>query len=249
MKKGPSKNKFNRSKQRAKLLIANPDFQNEVKQIREKFNIPENGIKTNEESGKWHHGFYQSDDIYFETNRERVREEIKRLEQGKKFQEGFNLHRKFNKEAPINAFNIAIKNVLKKHKLPLTWLHSVQRYILFNSIDYMMLTGNVTISQELDQDTNLVKLSIGIDDSTTLDDVIKSWPRIKFHQKKLESYTKKKIQPIKNFERDQEAYNLKQSGKTYTEIADILSKKFDKIISYDDVASYIKRHKQRTGIN
>lgn len=240
---------FQKGRQRVKLLIANPDFQNEVKQIRKKIKIPLDGIKSNKESQIWHHDFYESDEIYFKTNRERVKAEIEKLEKGKKFQEGFNLHRKFNKEAPINSFYISIKNILKEHKLSLNWAHSIQRYILFNSIDLMWLPGNVIVSQEYDLDTDLIKLSIGIDDSTTLDDIKKSWPMIKFHQKKLESYTKKKFQPIKNFERDQKSYNLKQSGKRYSEIAEILSKKFNKIYSYEDVGSFIKRHKQKTGIN
>lgn len=249
MKKDYSEKKFSRSRQRAKLLIANPKFQEEVLDIRKKFNIPQNGIKTNEESEKWHHNFYVSDDTYFETNRGRIREDIERLEKEKKFREGFDLHRKFNKEAPINAFSIAIKNLLKKYKLPLNWHHSVQRYVLFNNIDAMWYPGNILIRQDIDQDTDLRTLSIEIDDTTTLDDVKNAWPMIKFRQKKLASYTKKKFQPIKNFERDQLAYNLKQSGKKYDEIATILSKKYKKIISYDDVASYIKRHKQKIGIN
>ena len=249
MHKANSKKIISRARQKAKLIIANPDFQNEVKEIREKFKIPLDGIKTNEESEKWHHKFYESDDIYFETNRKKVREEIKKLEEEKKFQEGFNLNRKFNKEGPINAFHSVIKNLLKTHKLPLNWAHNIQRYILFNSIDLMWLPGNVTVNEEFDQDTGLVKLSIGIDDSTRLKDIKESWQTIKFHQKRLESYTKGKIQPIKNFERDQEAYNLKQSGKSYIQIAEILSKKFNKIYSYEDVGSFIKRHKQKTGIN
>jgi len=249
MKKDYSKDKISRPRQRAMLLIANPHFQEEVQEIRKKFKIPIRGIKSNEESEKWHHNFYESDDIYFETNIKRVKEEIKQLEQEKKFREGFDLHRKFNKDAPINALSIAIKQIIKNYKMPLGWHHSVQRYILFNNVDYMLLPGNIAIRQDIDQDTDLRKLSIEIDDSTRREDLIKAWPRIKFHQKKLESYTKKKFQPIKKFERDQKAYNLKQSGKTYNEIADTLSKKYKKPISYDDVASYIKRHKQKIGIN
>jgi isopentenyl diphosphate isomerase/L-lactate dehydrogenase-like FMN-dependent dehydrogenase len=248
MKMKPTE-KFDRSKQRATILVENPKFQEEVMEIRKKFNIPLIGIKTNEESGKWHHEFYESDTIYFSANREKVRVEIERLEKEKKFQEGFNLHRKFNQEAPVNALNLAIKRMLENFRLPFTWHHSIQRYILFNNIDSMWLPGNISIREDYDQETDLRRLSIEIDDTTTLEDIKYAWPRIKLHQKRLQSYTKKKIQPIKNFERDREAYNLRQSGKSYNGIADILSKKFDKVVTSEDVASYIKRYKKLVGIN
>lgn len=241
--------KFSRSKQRAKLLIANPDFQQEVKLIRTKFNIPLDGIKSNEESQEWHHQFYESHDIYLKTNRVRVREEIKKLDHEKKFSEGFDLHTKFNNEDPVNALNIAIKFILKRYKLPLNWLHSVQRYILFNSIDLMWVPGNVIVHQEIDQDTDLRKLSIEIDDTTTLDDLKHAWPLIKFHQKKLESYVNQKIQPIKHFERDQKAYLLKKEGKTPEEIEKAIQDEFDITMNYDDINKAITRYKKRVGIN
>lgn len=40
MHKDYSKKSFDKTKQRAKVLIANPEFQKEVEKIREKFKIP-----------------------------------------------------------------------------------------------------------------------------------------------------------------------------------------------------------------
>lgn len=232
------------------LLIENPKFQEEIVEIRKRFKVPLSGIKTNEESEKWHREFEGRNDNYLSSeNREKLRVEIERLEKEKKFQEGFNLYRKFNNDTPINALHIVIKKVLENFKLPLHWEHTLKRYILFNSIDLMWLPGNVSIREDFDLDTDLKRLSIEIDDTTTLEDIKYAWPTVKFHQKKLQSYTKKKIQPIKNFKRDQEAYNLRQSGKPYNEIADILTKKFDKVITSEDIASYIKRYKKSVGIN
>ncbi len=249
MKTKQVKKPTNRIKQRARLTLANPDFQKNVAEIRERFSIPQEGIKDNDQSEKWHHNFYLSNDEYFEKNISRIKIEELELEKGKKFKEAFNLRRQFNKDAPINALDICIKKILEKHRLPLGWHHSIQRYILFNNLDSMWIVGNVTVREDFDLDTDLVQLSIGIDDSTRLEDIKKAWSRIKFHQKRLASYTKKKFQPIKNFDRDKEAYELSVSNKSNDEISDILSEKYDKNYTYVDVASFIKRHKQKIGIN
>jgi len=248
MKMRPTE-KFSRSRQRATLLIENPKFQEEILEIRKRFKIPLNGIKTNEESGKWHHEFYESDDVYFSANRENVYAEIKRLEKEKKFQEGFNLHRKFNKEAPINAFNIAIKKILENFKLPLNWQHSIQRYILFNSIDSMWIPGNISIREDYDQDTDLRRLSIEIDDTTTLEDVKEAWPTIKFHQKRLQSYTREKFQPLRKLNRDKRAYELEKEGKSLKEIADIINVEFNDPMDYNYLRIILNRYKKRLNIS
>ena len=129
------------------------------------------------------------------------------------------------------------------------WEESVRRYLLFNDIDHMWLPGGITIRGERDKDTDMETLWIGIEDDTRIKDVEEAWSSIEFQQKQLHSYTRKKFQPIKNFDRDQEAYRLRKLGRSYSEIADTLSEKYDKVYSYDDVATFLKRHKQRTGIN
>lgn len=248
--KKSDKNKFNRARQRAMILAENPTFQEQILAIRRKFKIPLEGLKTNEESQKWHDEFYQSDDNHFsKTNMEKVRSEIERLEKEKKFREGFDLHRKFNKEGPVNAFNIAIKKTLENFKLPLNWEHSMQRYILFNSIDLMWLPGNVSVREDYDQDTKLKRLSIEIDDTTTLDDIKYAWPRIKFHQKKLQSYTREKFQPLRKLDRDRRAYKLEKEGKSLEEIADIINLEFDDSMDYNYLKIVLKRYKKRLNIS
>lgn len=241
--------KFSKGNQRAKILIANPNFQEAVRLVREKFDIPSEGFIDQEINEKWHHDFYIKDDDYFSENWMKTCLEIKKLREEKKFNEAYELQQKFNNESPVNAFRIAVKLILLDFRLPLGWEESIRRYILFNDIDHMWIPSNIVIRQDFDKDTLLTRLSILIDDSTTLEDIKNAWPRIKHFQEKLQSYSKKKNQPIKNFERDQLAYNLKQSGKTYNEIADELSKSFNKTFSYDDVASFIKRYKKTVGIN
>ena len=238
-----------KAEQRAKLLVANPNFQSDIKEVRKTFNIPVEGLNGQEATQKWHQDFYKKEEECFRNIFGRRRHEVTKLKKAKRFREMLDLEKELNNTLPINALRIAIKNLIKKYKLPLSWQDSVRKYILFNNITNIWLPEGITIVEEHDEDTGLRKLSLEIQDDTRLEDIKKAWPDIEFHQKLLHSYTKKKFQPIRNFERDQEAYNLKKSGKSYNEIADIFSEKYKKDISYDDVASFIKRHKQKTGIN
>ena len=248
MYKNYSKKIFDKASQRAKLLIANPEFKKEVKEIRNRFKIPQEGLN-DQQNEKWHDDFYILGDEYFEKVWLKRSPEIDRLKNAKKLKEANELQKQLNDEAPINAFRIAVKTILKKYKLPLNWAHSIQRYILFNSIDLMWLPGNVMINEEIDQDTNLIKLSIGIDDSTTLEDIKKSWQTIKFHQKRLESYTKKKFQPIPNLDRDKRAYELEQKGKSIDEIGEIINLEFDDGLDNNQLNIAIKRYEKRLNIN
>lgn len=238
-----------RARQRAELVIANPNFQKDVISLRNKLKIPVSGFKDDESNREWHKKFEASDDEYFDTVWMEKRFEIEKLRKAKKFKESEDLQKELNNAAPVNSFRISIKKILGKYKLPLRWEESVRRYVLFNNIDLMWLPGGVTIHGERDKDTDLEKLWIGIEDDTRIEDIIEAWPEIKFQQKQLHSYKNEKFQPIRNFDRDKEAYDLKESGKKYTEIAKTLSRKYNKIYGYEDVGSFIKRHKQKVGIN
>lgn len=97
-----------RAKQRAKLLISRPDFQEDVLAIRARFKMPSSGFTDDDTNQKWHHEFYQSDDYYFETVWLKRRGEIIQLEKERKFKEAEELRKQLNNRAPINALRIAI---------------------------------------------------------------------------------------------------------------------------------------------
>jgi len=117
--------------------MARPDFQEDVLVIRARFKMPSSGFTDDDANQKWHHEFYQSDDNYFETVWLKRRREIIQLKKERKLKEAEELQKQLNNEAPINAFRIAIKGLLKTYKLPLRWEESVRRYILFNKIENM----------------------------------------------------------------------------------------------------------------
>lgn len=235
--------------QRAKLLIARPDFQEEIISLRKKFKIPINGFEDQEVNQKWHDNFYQSDDEYFETVWLKRRSEIIKLRKEGKFREAEDLKRDLNDVSPINAYRIAIKNLLKKYKLPLRWEENIRRYILFNSIDHMWLPSGITIHSDLDKDTGLNRLSIGIEEDTIIDDIKQAWPIVEFRQRKLHSYTSDKFHPIPNLDRDKRAYELQERGKSLDEIGEILNVEFENGgLDNNQLNIIIKRYKKRLNI-
>lgn len=238
-----------RTEQKAKLLIARPDFQQEILNLRQKFDVPPCGLMDQKKNEEWHHNFYQSDDVYFETVWKKKSLEIGKLRKAKKFKEAEALKKKLNNAAPINSFRIAIKNILKKYKLLMNWEESVWKYLLFNDLDGMWLPAGITIHTKVDEDTGLQRFFVEIEDSITLRGIGKKWSIIKYFQKQLNSYTRQKFQPIKKLKRYQKAYELKQKGKSLNEIALILSKDEDKIYIWSDAAKFVDRYKKHLGIN
>ncbi len=240
---------FLKGTQRAKILVATPGFQKEVLIIRKKFNIPLEGLKDQESNQKWYRDFYQSESEFFRNVWGKRRHEISELKEAGKFIEAQELTKELNNTMPINALRITIKNILQKYKLPLNWEESIRRYILFNNIDSMWLPGGIYINVEYDQDTGLHKLSVEIQDDTTLEDIKKAWPDIEFHQKHLHSYVNQKFQPIKKFDRDKRAYELQEEGKTIEEIGEIINLEFDDALGDSELKQIIKRYKKRLNIN
>lgn len=236
-------------KQRAKLLIARPDFQKDMLKLRQKWEIPKEGLKDEDENQQWRHNFNKSDDDFVKNEWPKYRKGLEKLEKHGNFFEHEKRLKEINSFAPLNAFRLDIKALIKKYRLPLRWESSLQRYLLFNDADNMSLHIGITMSTTRDEDTNLDILRIEIEDDTTLEDIKASWKDIKHHQRKLNSRTQEKFQPIKNFERDKRAYELDHSGKMLKEIAVILNKEAGKEYEWSDVSKFIERHRKKLGIN
>ena len=54
-----------KAEQRAKLLVANPNFQSDIKEVRKTFNIPVEGLNGQEATQKWHKDFYDNEEKSF----------------------------------------------------------------------------------------------------------------------------------------------------------------------------------------
>lgn len=241
---------YSKSRQRLKLILSRPDFIEKVKEIRQEFNIPPNGLTSNEDSKNWQDKLCQKTEDYFDQIPLKRRKEIIDLKNNGKYHEAELLEKQENNAAPLNSWRVKVKLLLKKYKLPLNFEESIRRFIMFNDpIDKAWISSNIFITEKTDEDTGLKQLLIGINDETTLDDIKKCWSSICFHRDYLYPKAKKKNQPIKNFERNQRAYELKQEGKSLNEIAEIISKEYNSDYVYIDIADFIKKYKKIIGIN
>lgn len=241
---------YSKSRQRLKLILSRPDFIKKVIEIRQEFNIPTNGITTNEDSKKWQDELCKNTEDYFDNFPFEKRKEIVDLKNKGEYHKAELLEKQENDNAPLNSWRIKVKLLLKEYKLPLNFEESIRRFIMFNdSIDKAWISSNIFITEKIDEDTGLKQLLIGINDETTLDDIRKNWQFICLSRDRLYSKVKKKNQPIKNFERNKRAYELKLEGKSLNEIADLLSEEYKKDYIYNDIADFIKKHKKSVGIN
>lgn len=229
--------------------MSNPEFQRDISELRVLWKIPSDGLKTNEESEKWHNQHCEDSERYFDEVWLANRPKFETLRQEKKFLEVDKLKKELNDANPVNALRKSIKNLLVKYRLAPRWESPVKMYLLSNQLQGMGMFLGVVTRLELDEDNGLERLLIEINDDTTLDDVKRSWSWIKIQQNKLSYKKQKKFQPIRQFERDKMAFELNEQGKTLKEIADELGRKFEKEYEWYEISKFIQRHRGKVGMN
>lgn len=250
MKRSYFEKQKQRIRQKVTLLTANPNFQKDILILREKWHIPENGFSYSaEKDQRWNAKLLESTGNYYKFEWPKFRKKILELKKQGKIKDAETEEGNFNERAPLNEFNNDISKLICKHKIPPKWDNFIKQYLLFNSIRSINILLGTRIQTTWNEETKKKQISLLIDDNTTLEDIKFIWPTVKILQSSLSYKKQKKFQPIKKFNRDKQAYELKQSGKTLEQIAGIMSKKFNKEYMWTDVASFIKRHKQKLGIN
>lgn len=254
MKADQTKKRIERVRLRAKKLISRPDFQEDVKFLRKKWQIPEDGLRSNEASEQWHRWLDQISDKFMDKEWSPLRKEILNLRKKSTmpFQHDRVIKKKgreFNRRIPINDFRNDIQELVIKYKQPTSMKNSIKHYLLFKNIEFLMLRAGPTMQPIYDSERRLQKVAITVEANTTLNDVKAIWPMVQHMQRKMPSRQQEKIQPSKNFDRDQKAYELQLAGKTYRQIATALKKEFGGSLMYNDIGKIIERHKKRLGIN
>lgn len=248
MTKDYFKKQSQRIKQKILILTSRSDFLNDILELRKKWNIKTKGFDNDQKSHEWQDWLNEVSEKYSDDNWSQERDLEEKLAKDGNWTEKEQANKKFNDQVPINNFRNDILSLIKKYKLSKSWENSIKRYLLFNDINNMSPPmGNLSLVSGWED--GFRKLSIELDANTTLEDIKNIWPYVMLEQKKLGDKTTDKFQPIKMFERDCEAYKLKQSGMPYEKIADVLSEKYGKDYGYEDIGSFIKRYKQKTGIN
>lgn len=244
MKKNYLDEKKKRLKQKIKVLVNRPAFQKDIADLRIKWNIPSEGLKTEEENQEWNNNFYIATDTYFEENWPKERNKIIELRKEKKFKEAEEIRKKINAEAPINALREDIWSIVRKYRLSSRWHKGINRYLSYNDADNMGIEVGVTVL--MNWDNGIQRVSLEIDHDTTLNDLkhVWSWARKMYKGRQTDKY-----QPIPNFDRDKRAYELEQEGKSWKDIADIIEDEFGDTLDYNELNIAIKRYKKRLNIN
>lgn len=239
-----------RINQKLDILHARPDFQTDVSEFRKRWDIPQDGIKTEEANHAWKMWLEKETRRYIDEHREKHHQQIQDLLAQKKHIESDDLNKAFNQRVPRNAFRLEILRFLKKYKIPYQWEEITRRYLLFNKHDdEWMPINSVTLEENWDFDIGGWQLTLILSADTTLEDIKAIWPLVKEQQSKLYDYPDKKHQPIPNLEVDKKVYELKQKKPTYTEIAEEINKEFPHLsYTYKDVGDSLRRHKKRLGI-
>jgi len=229
--------------QKAKILISDPKFQQEIKELRGKWNIPQNGFTTNEENQNWHDWIMEVTDKFLDENcieESKLEMDLSRM---KKWKEKEKANQNFNDQTPINAFHIDLDRLVSMYKLPSSWHESIKRYLMFNSVDLMMIPGNVSIAIGVGKER---KLMLEINADTTLEDIKFIWPMVKAEQKRLPDKSNK-FQPSTMIDIDKKAYELRRQNKLkLSEIADIITEEFNlESYTYKSAGESVKRHIER----
>ncbi len=244
MRNNYTEKSVSRLKQKIKVLIARPSFQKDILELREKWKLPADGIKNEDENQKWNIQLDIDTDEYYSKNWPIERKELIALRKAGKHREADELRKKINADAPLNAFNNDIWSVVRKYRLSPKWYNGIRRYLMFNDPANMNISFGIPIKFEWEN--GIRRIYLEIDDDTTLNDLknVWSWARKLQRGKQYDKY-----QPIKNFERDNRAYNLQLEGRTEKEIGDIIQLEFGDTLDYNELNIAIKRHKKRLNIN
>ncbi len=239
--------KTKRLKQAIKVLVSRPAFQKEITDLREKWHIPPEGIKNEDDNQNWNRQLDIDTDEYYKTEWPKCRAEIDKLNAEKKFREAEEKRKECNAKAPLNEFRDDIWSVVRRYRLSPRWHTGIRRYLLFNDPDNLNLTAGVTMVTTWEN--GMKRIALEIDGDTTLNDVKHIWPWVKQMQKSLMYRQADKYQPIKNFDRDKRIYELSHEGKSSNDIGDTIQQEFGDSLDYNEINLAIKRYKKRLNIN
>lgn len=230
--------------QKIKILISRPSFQKEILDLRKKWNIPLDGIKTEEENQDWNEQLLIDTDKFYKDNWPKEIKAIIDLRKQGKYKEADALKKEINGHAPLNELSNDLWDIIKKYRLSPRWHNGIRRYLLFNDPKNMQIPAGVTA--KWDWENGIRRVSIELDEDTTLRDIKDAWSWIR---KMYRGKPADKYQPIPNFDRDKRAFELEQEGMTLNKIADIIQEEFGDALDYNELNIAIKRYKKRLNIN
>lgn len=263
MKNNSEKHKklANRYDQRFKIVVARPEFQDDVADFRKKWDIDPANLKTTDSREDWWHKHYENDNKWTTEKLPAYRKELVELrtaaidpnDDSISYKEYEAREKEVNREKPINAYYADLDDIVWKHKLPPKWRRAVQSYVFSNEPVYRGQVGITVTAPIGGEENHSDEITITIDAYTTKQDLMDYWSFIKFHQDHLRHKTANKYQPIDTrvFARNELAYKMHLQGSSYADIATHLTNSVadEEVYSYADVPTMIRNHKKILGIN
>lgn len=233
-----------RINQKIKVLINRPDFQADISFLRDKWNIPKDGIKTEKDNENWNDWILAETDDYYDKNWAKDIKIMSDLRKVEKYDEADAIKKKINRSAPLNAFNDDIWVVIRNYGLTPKWHGGLKSYLLSNNPDQLKSQTGLTVS--FNWDHGMLRPSIEFDADTRIEDLKRAWT---WARKLLKKNKNSKFQPIKNFERDKRIYELDKEGKTVEDIGEIIQTEFNEDLDYNHINIVLGRYKKRVHIN
>ena len=233
-----------RIKQKIKILVNRPDFQEIIIDLRNKWAIPYSGLKNEEDIQNWNQKLNIDTANYYSKYWPKEKDQIIKLRENRKFTEAEEIRKRISSQAPFNILDDDIWSIVRKQRLSPRWHHGIYRYLLFNDPQNMDISVGITVKYIFEH--GIRRTLLEIDDDTTLNDLkcVWSWAR-----KTSRNNPAGKCQPIKNFDRDKRAYELQHEGKLPTEIENTIEEEFGAYLDDNELNMIIKRYKKRLNIN
>lgn len=233
-----------RLEQRIKVLVNRPDFQKDILFLRNKWKIPQDGLKSDEDYENWSTKLLEKTDKYYDKNWPKEKKKIIELREKGKHEEANELKNKINKQAPLNEFGNDVWVMIINYRLSPRWYEGIKHYLLYNDSKNMGIPVGTTVLNNWDHGIPIV--SIQFDKDTTLEDIKRAWS---WARKMYRGGVFHKFQPIKKLDRDKRTYELKNEGKDWEEIAEIIESEFGDDLDYNEINIAINRYKKRLNIN
>jgi hypothetical protein len=213
----------------AERLLSNVSLQKEVADIRVELGLPVEGFATQKDADSW-------------------------WERNLRFKFSVNALRNPSPSdtAIIDRTRIleaGITSLRRKYELSELWRPFLENLILRGAIDESKLPAEVHLEARTEESTGVVRLFVELSPNTTIRDIEAFWPEITTDRDDFLKKHRQKRQPTDTqvAERDRLAAEMQTKGNTMSEIAEVLSAKFDKAYSYSEIPKFIERHHARAG--
>ncbi|HMS31390.1 MAG TPA: hypothetical protein PJ984_03265 [Candidatus Saccharibacteria bacterium] len=150
-------------------------------------------------------------------------------------------------QADQGNLKLYVAQARKQFNLSLYWETLLQHILILGNFDEKILHSGLTIDIEQDPVTGQKYYNIAVYPETTQREVIETYGRItRFYSQANQT---KDIRSAKRDETDYRAFTLHEQGKSYKEIADILSSESGEggeVFEASEIPNLIKRAKQKS---